>query len=654
MTSTSETDPREQRPYGSWPSDITADHVAAAGRKLSDVRIDTAAGRPTLYWIESRPDEAGRNTVMRLDDNGDAISLLDAPLSARSAVHEYGGGAFEVHAGIVWFVNAADQAIYRRHTDGKIEAVTSAEDDVRFADLQYDARHDRLFVVAETPLEGGEPKASIENVAADGTRGVVAEGHDFYASLRLCADSERLVWLAWNHPDMPWDATELWQTEIDADGIPGRPQCLWAPTDVSLFGPRFDPTGRLHIVCDENEWWNLYREQETGTFEPLTRECAEFGVPQWVFGQSTYSFTDDGRLIAMATKDGTWRLGEVDQHSGEFMPWPLAWDFYEQLQAMGDEVVVVAADARTPKQLVAIDRDRTPRVLRATDGLPADTALATPEPMNWPTADGDTAHGLFYAPTSHVYRGLENERPPLILKCHGGPTGATSTALDARIQYWTSRGYALLDVNYRGSTGYGRTYRQKLTDAWGVADVADCEYGARYLTERGLVDGERVLISGSSAGGYTVLCVLTFTDVAAAGASYYGIGDLRRLMASTHKFESRYLHRLIGADDALLTERSPLAHAERLSCPVLFLQGLKDKVVPPDQAETMAEALRERGVPVAYVVFADERHGFRDAANIRTAIESERAFYTRVLGIEGVDDCTALAIDNFDGPARAD
>ncbi|MES1950579.1 peptidase S9 prolyl oligopeptidase active site domain-containing protein [Salinisphaera sp. S4-8] len=655
MTQSQPSGERDIRPYGSWPSAITADNVAAAGRKLSDVCIDRARATPGPYWIESRPEEAGRNTIMALEAQGAAVSLLDAPLSARSAVHEYGGAAFTVHDGTLWFVNAADQVIYRRAVDGTITPVSAPDDAARFADLQYDPHHARLFVVAETPRADAEPKATIETIAADGTRQVVAEGHDFYASPRLAPDGKRLVWLAWNHPDMPWDASELWQADIAADGCLGSPHRLWAPADASLFGPRFDRRGRLHIVCDENEWWNIYRERrDTTGFEALTHERAEFGVPQWVFGQSTYAFTDDGRLIALASAAGVWRIGEVDRDSGEFRPWPLAWDFYEQIQALGDDIVVVAANARTPKQLVAIDREAAARVVRATDGLPADAALAMPEPVSWPTADGDNAHGLYYAPTSHSCRAPANERPPLILKCHGGPTGATSTALDARIQYWTSRGYAVLDVNYRGSTGYGRSYRQKLTGAWGVADVADCGYGARYLAERGLVDGQRVLISGSSAGGYTVLCVLTFTDIAAAGASYYGIGDLRRLMASTHKFESRYLHRLIGADDALLTQRSPLAHAEQLRCPVLFLQGLKDKVVPPDQAETMAAALRDRGVPVAYVVFAEERHGFRDAANIRTAIESERAFYTRVLGIAGVGDCMQLAIDNFEAAPPAD
>ena len=640
--------PRTIRAYGSWPSPISASHVAAAGRKLSDIRVDRAGAKPVLYWIEGLPEEAGRNTIMQLGHDGQTRSLLDAPVSARSAVHEYGGAAFTVHDGTVWFVNAADQAIWQRTARGDLRAITDATVPGRFADLQYEAAHERLFVVAETPRDNHEPRSTLEIVDATGQRTVVASSHDFHASPRLSPVGDRLVWLAWNHPDMPWDATELWQADIAADGRVGAPYCVWAPGQASLFGPGFDAYGRLHIVCDANDWWNIHRERADGDgFEALTQEAAEFGVPQWVFGQSTYAFTDDGRLIAMATRDGVWQLGEVELESGAFTPWPLEWDFYEQLRAFGDDVVVIAADARTPKQLIDVSAAPEPRVLRATDGLPVEAALSMPEPLSWPTGDGDIAHGLFYAPASAACAGPEGAAPPLILKCHGGPTGATSTALDARIQYWTSRGYALLDVNYRGSSGYGRAYRQKLAGAWGVADVVDCVHGARHLVAAGRVDGERVLISGSSAGGYTVLCVLTFTDVAAAGTSYYGIGDLSRLMASTHKFESRYLHRLIGDAPGRLDERSPLAHAERLNCPVLFLQGLKDKVVPPDQAETMAAALRQRGVPVAQVTFAGERHGFRDAANIRTAIESERAFYTRVLRIPGVDDLLSLAIDNF-------
>lgn len=642
---------RQRRPYGSWPSPISAADVATAGRKFADLEIDEAAtGTPELYWIESRPEQAGRNTIMRQSAGAAPYSLLDTPMSARSAVHEYGGGAFTVHAGIVWFVNAEDQAIWRRTPDGHLRRVTEAGDHTSYADLQYDARHDRLIAVAETARDDAEPVATIETIDAEGHRRVVAKGHDFHASPRLSPAGDRLVWLAWNHPDMPWDATELWQALLDADGGIGAPVCRWAPGNASLFGPLFDPDGRLYIVCDADNWWNIYREDvqtDTG-FEQLTHEAAEFGVPQWVFGQNTCAFTRDGTLYALATRDGVWQLGRVDRVDGSFNPLSLALDFFEQLHALGDTLVVVAADAASARHILAVSPDGPPRVLRESGGPGPIARLSRPEAVSWPTADNQVAHGLFYAPASHDYAGPADERPPLILKCHGGPTGATATALDARIQFWTSRGYAVLDVNYRGSTGYGRAYRQQLIGAWGVADVADCVHGAAYLGQRGDIDASRVLISGSSAGGYTVLCVLTFTDLAAAGASYYGIGDLRRLMASTHKFESRYLQRLIGADDALLQARSPLAHAEQLSCPVLFLQGLKDKVVPPDQARTMVEALRGRGIPVAHVTFEQERHGFRDAANIEYAIAAEQDFYRQVLGLPGDRDSVSLTIDNFE------
>mgnify|MGYP001171919725 CR=1 FL=1 len=341
-------------------------------------------------------------------------------------------------------------------------------------------------------------------------------------------------------------------------------------------------------------------------------------------------------------------LGEVDRETGKFRSLRQDFDFYEQIVALDEAVAVVAANPARAKHVRLFHADGSTEILQAADSLPADAALSRPESISWVTGDGRNAHGLFYAPASEIYGAPEDERPPVIIKCHGGPTGATNTALDARIQYWTSRGYAVLDVNYRGSTGYGRAYRQALVGAWGIADVEDCEYGAAHLAAADRIDPERVLISGSSAGGYTVLSVLTFTDLAAAGASYYGIGDLKRLLASTHKFESRYLDRLIGTETATLEARSPLYHAEQLSCPVLFLQGMRDKVVPPDQAESMVAALRESGVPVAYVAFDSERHGFKDADNIMTAIEAERTFYTRVLGIREVDDLEALTIENFD------
>ncbi len=488
-------------------------------------------------------------------------------------------------------------------------------------------------------------------IDAAGHGQIIAEGHDFYASPRLSPAGDRLVWLAWNHPDMPWDATALWQASIDNGGRFGTPECRQADAEVSLFAPFFDPAGRLYVVSDADNWWNIHREDDAANLQPLTRETAEFGLPQWVFGQSTCAFAVNGRLYALATADGTWQLGEVDTDSGAFAAIDVAATHLEQLCAAGNALALVAADAATPRRILRLAHDDHDvlqmDVVRATAGLPEGAALARPSPVSYPTADGDTAHALFYAPAHAEIVGPQDERPPLIIKCHGGPTGATSTAFDARIQYWTSRGFAVLDVNYRGSSGYGRAYRQKLTGVWGVADVADCVHGARYLDAGGRIDARRVLISGSSAGGYTVLCVLTFTDLAAAGASYYGIGDLTRLLASTHKFESRYLKRLIGDDADVLAARSPLNHADRLQCPVLFLQGLQDRVVPPDQAEAMVDALRQRGVPVAYVTFADERHGFKNAANIRYAIEAERIFYARILNLAGSEPLVGLEIDNL-------
>lgn len=637
------------RPYGSWPSSISAAHVAAAGRKFTDLAVDRgASGEPQLYWLESRPEEAGRNTIMTLSDHG-AVSCLDAPVSAQSAVYEYGGGAFTVHAGFLWFVNATDQAIWMRDPEGNLSAITDPEANRRFADLQYDARFGRLIAVAEDlAADGDEPTACVVSVHRDGRVETLASGHDFYASPRLAPDAGRLVWLAWNHPDMPWDVSELWQADIDPSGRISEPRALWQPRDTSLFGPVFDPEGRLHVVADVDEWWNIHRERIDGAgFEALTREHGEFGVPQWVFGQSTYDFTNDGRLFALMTQDGVWQIGEVDRETGLFQRLRQDCDFFEQIIALGDRVAVVAANPARAKHIRRLGFEGSGEVLRAADSLPADAALSRPEAMSWSTGDNATAHGLFYPPASERWSAPADERPPLILKCHGGPTGATDTALDARIQYWTSRGYAVLDVNYRGSTGYGRAYRMALDGVWGVADVEDCCSGAAHLAAADRIDPARVLISGSSAGGYTVLSVLAFTDLAAAGASYYGIGDLKRLLVSTHKFESRYLERLIGRDEATLIARSPLYHADQLSCPVLFLQGGQDKVVPPDQAESMVAALEARGVPVAYVRFESERHGFRNADNIMTAIESERTFYSRVLRVSDVEDLEPLTIENF-------
>lgn len=633
----------EERAYGTWPSPITPDTVAAAGRKLGQIALDDG----NLYWLEGRPEEGGRSTVVWLGADGAAHDLLDSRYDVRSAVHEYGGGAFAAAGGRLWFVNSGDQAVYRRDPDGAVARIAAGGDRC-FADLQVDRARNRLIAVCEDHGAPGEPRASLVAIAADGRVETIHAGRDFYASPRLAPAGDRLVWLAWDHPDMPWDGTELWQARLDAAGTPGVAERVAGGPGESLFGSVFAPDGTLYVVSDRSDWWNIHRVDPEG-LQAVTAEAAEFGLPQWVFGQSTCAFDDDGRLYALYTREGCWQLARVARDGGTLHPLPLPFTHLEQLRAGGGRLAFIGASPDEPATLCVMRTDGSglTRLRPAADLGLAPEALSRPEPVTYTTADGDIAHALYYPPCNPRCTGPADERPPLLIKCHGGPTGATGTGLDARLQFWTSRGFAVLDVNYRGSTGYGRAYRQKLYGAWGVADVADCVHGARHLAERGLTDPDRVLISGSSAGGYTVLCVLTFTGLAAAGASYYGIGDLERLLASTHKFESRYLRRLVGDDPEVLRERSPLHHAAQLDCPVLFLQGLKDKVVPPDQAEAMAAALRERGVPVAHVTFEGERHGFRDAANVRTAIAAELAFYGRILGFEPADDLPPLTIANL-------
>lgn len=636
-----------QADHGSWHSQIDAQAVAGATVKLGDIRGDTASGYNHLYWLEGRPSEAGRNCIVRLDGNnsqGAPEDCLPAPLSARSAVHEYGGAAYTVHAGNLWFVNAQDQAIYHRDKAGNTDQITKSGPN--FADLQYDPARQCLYAVCEThEHEDQEAHASLVRVElsndSKGKIATLATGRDFYASPRLSPDGKQLVWLCWDHPNMPWDGCELWALDLTTKQAPTY---MAGSEQESLFQPQFAPDGQLYVVSDRYQgWWNIHRVDEQG-LQAVTQEQAEFGLPQWVFGQSTYVFDAQGQLYSLLTRDGLWQLARIDlpsatstnQTGAELAIYNLPFTHLDQLRCVGDQLIFLGGNATQALTLCSLNTQTGKlTALRSASSVEWDEALlSTPQALDYPTADGDTAHALFYPPVNPGFSAAAGKKPPLLIKCHGGPTGATTTTLDPRIQFWTSRGFAVLDVNYRGSTGYGRAYRQKLTGAWGVADVQDCEYGAKYLAEQGWVDGDKTVITGSSAGGYTVLCVLCFSDIAAAGTSYYGIADLQRLLASTHKFESRYLGRLIGSDPELLKQRSPINHAEAVACPVLFLQGLKDKVVPPDQATAMAQVLHERGITVFYVPFAEERHGFKMAENIVKALESELAFYALVLGFE--------------------
>lgn len=637
---------RTVAPFGAWASPITADSIVGGTISLGGCALDGDAA----LWTEGRPAEGGRTVVVRLDPDGAPADVTPAPFNARSRVHEYGGGAVLAAGGDVFFVNFADQRLYRQ-TPGTPPAALTPEDDARYADMVLDAARDRLICVRENHAAEGLPVNDLVAVPlAGGAPQVLAQGRDFYAAPRLSPDGRQLAWLTWDLPAMPWDTTTLWRATLADDGGLDDAVAVAGGLAESVFQPAWAPDGTLHFVSDRSGWWNLYRATDDG--ESLCPMEAEFGLPLWQLGMRTYGFAGDGRLVAMCERDGLWSLGLVQD--GRFDAFDLPYTAFGALTVAGDTALFVGAAATVPPEVVRFDLGSGgTEVLKRSSGATVDAAfLSVPEPVTFPTEDDAVAHGFFYAPANGDFSGPPEALPPLMVRSHGGPTGATSSAFSLAIQYWTSRGFAVLDVNYRGSTGYGRAYREVLYGVWGLADVADCVAGAEFLAAQGRVDGERLAIRGGSAGGYTTLAALTFHHAFKAGASLYGIGDLEALAADTHKFESRYLDQLIGPYPArrdLYVARSPIHHAQRLDCPVIFFQGLDDKVVPPNQAEAMVASLTERGVPVAYVPFVGEGHGFRVAANIKRALEAELYFYGRVFGFDPADDIEPVEIANLGG-----
>jgi len=634
-------------PYGSWKSPITADRIVEGGVSLGQVALDGS----DIYWSEMRPAEGGRHVILRWR-HGAVEEVLPAPFSARTRAHEYGGGAFMVNDGVLYFSNDRDQLLYRLAPDNPPQAITVGADK-RYADGVIDHRHHRILCVCEDHSAGGEPVNTIVAIDREGCREarVLVAGQDFYASPRLSPDGRRLAWLSWNHPDMPWDGAELWLADMGPDGLPANPRCVAGGREESVFQPLFAPDGTLYFVSDRSHWWNLYRWRDEHV-EALAPLEAEFGLPQWIFGLSTYAFDSAQRLVCTFNRAGAWHLAVLDTDTLRLDEIATPFSDISHVMAGDGMAVFVAASATLPAAVVSLDlATHRYEILRASvTDVPDPGYLSAPQPLAYPSTHGETAHALYYPPANRDFRAPAEEKPPLLVLSHGGPTSAASRALNLRIQYWTSRGFAVLDVNYRGSTGYGRAYRCKLNGQWGMADVEDCITGARYLVDRGLVDKERLAIRGSSAGGYTTLCALTFHTMFRAGAVYYGVSDLEALARDTHKFEAHYLDRLIGPYTTcrdLYRERSPIHHADKLSCPVIFFQGLEDKVVPPEQTEKMVNALRVRNIPVAYVPFEGEQHGFRRAENIRRALEAEFYFYSRLFGFTPADPVAPVAIENF-------
>lgn len=632
--------------YGTWPSPLPAATVAAAGRRITDIAVDGQE----IYWGETRPLDGGRVTILHREPGGVVHELIAAPYSARTRVHEYGGGAITAAGGTLYFSNFADQRLYRVRSSGTPEPITPARD-WRYADGVVDKARDRLVCVREDHTGGGHEPGN-EIVAIDLRTGeftVLASGADFYASPRLSPDGKSLCWIEWSHPNMPWDGTRLMTACFSPDGTLAAPVQIAGGETEAITGPRWSPSGVLHFVSDRTGWWNLYRRTGSG-IEPLWPCAAEFGIPHWTFGTSMYAF-DGADIVCIHGTSGAWRLAVIPANGGAPRPIDLPYTELSSLHVSAGKALLIAASPTASPALIAVDLARgTADVVREPASTPLlATSISQPEAITFPSTRGE-AHAFFYPPHNPGYEGLAAERPPLVVIGHGGPTGNASTAFSAGIQFWTTRGFAVLDVDYGGSTGHGRAYRERLAGAWGLTDVEDCIAGARHLVQRGDVDGQRLLIRGGSAGGYTTLCALTFHDVFRAGASHYGIGDLEALAKDTHKFESRYLEKLVGPYPArrdLYVARSPIHHIDRLARPVIFFQGLEDKVVPPEQAETMVAALRAKGLPVAYVPFAGEQHGFRRAENIVAALEGELYFYGRVLGFTPADALAPIPIDNL-------
>jgi len=630
-------------PYGSWRSAITSDLIVGETVGLLDVAVDG----DDIYWIEGRPSDGGRNILVRRSPDGQLTDITPAGFSARTRVHEYGGAAATIYNRAVWFSNFADQRLYRQEPGAAPVALTPPPEaggsNWRYAEGRIDTTRNRWIGVREEHAGDGTVTNTLVAVdpAGQGPGRVLARGHDFYATPRLSPDGKCLSWLTWDHPNMPWVGTELWIARVAGDGGLTEPRCIAGGPSESIFLPEWTPDGSLIFVSDRTGWWNLYGCDPKGgdAGRPLCPREAEFGRAQWVFGQSTYAFLAPGRLACAFTEEGRSRLAILDLNSGVLNPLDLPYAEFGYVRAVGGRIVCLAGSPADPTSVVIVDPETGAcEGLRQAATVAADPQLrrcfSAPRPLEFPTEGGLTAFAHYYPPHNPDYEAAQGEKPPLVVKCHGGPTSSASSVLDLRIQYWTSRGIAVLDVDYGGSTGYGRAYRGRLEGQWGVVDVDDCVNAARHAAASGLADPDRMVITGGSAGGFTVLAALARRDLFRGGASYYGVSDIAALARDTHKFESRYLDWLIGAypDRAdLYAERSPVTHAAGLRRPVIFFQGSEDRIVPPNQTETMVDALRGQGIPVGYFLFSGEQHGFRRAENIKRALDAELYFYAALV-----------------------
>jgi len=630
-------------PYGAWPSPLDAATVAGDTLDFGPVAVDDG----TVYWLERRPSEGGRGVVMRADPDGEPTAVTPRDHDIRTTVHEYGGGDFAVVDGAVVYSRFDDQRLYRVAAAGDDDPTPltpepPAERATRYADVAATPDGQRIYAVRERhagPDVDEEPVNDLVTLPADGgDPTVVAAGHDFYSFPRVAPEGDRLCFTTWDHPRMPWDGTELHVAPLREDGTLGDVATVAGGPEESVFGPTWGPDGTLYVVSDRTGWWNVYRRVD-GDTEVIREEAAEWGTPQWTFGLGTVAALSEGRLAAIRNESGRQELGFLDPETGGFEVSDLPFDVYPhpRLATDGEVLATIAAGPATAPSVVRWEPGNGHEVLRESFSLDLDEGyISEPTHVTFPSGDAE-AHALYYPPRNPEVTAPGDAAPPLVTLVHGGPTSQTMPLLNAERQFFTTRGFAVADVNYRGSTGYGRAYRDALDGEWGVVDTQDCVAAAEYLASEGKADPDRLAIRGGSAGGYATLCALAFHDTFDAGASYYGVADLRALAEHTHKFESRYLDGLVGPlpeAEAVYEERSPGAHADGIAAPLLVLQGGEDRVVPSEQAEGLVDALVETGTPYGYVEFPEERHGFRTAAARERALREELRFYAAAFDLE--------------------
>ena len=646
--------------YGTWKSPIQSSLIVENTISPTEIQVDEQGN---VFWVELRPFESGRNVLRSSQDKED---LIPKPFNCRTRVHEYGGGSYIVKNDQLYFTDFADQRIYlvdlKEKSAPKPVSQESNRSSLRYADFTVDTFHGQLIAVHEDHQNESDVQNSIVAISTKGPSTMVTleSGYDFYSSPKISPNGQYLIWLSWNHPNMPWDQTELWIGEISDEKTFSliNKRKLFGKQDESIVLPQWSPDGKsIYFVSDRTDWWNIYRANVDGqALEHISDMEAEFGGPAWQFASSYYGFDSNGNIIATYWKNGTAKLVHIDAQSKKLTPLSATEEYTDirSVRVRNQTVYFIGSSSVKPTEVVAfnIETNKKEIVCRSTDVTIDSRYLSVPEMVTFKSGNA-IAHGIYYPPKNDDYKVPKDteELPPLLVRTHGGPTSATTSAFNLRIQYWTSRGFALLDVNYRGSTGYGRQYRDSLKDNWGIFDVEDCVSGAEYLVQQKKADRNRVTIDGGSAGGYTTLCALTMHNYFSAGASHYGVSDLEALARDTHKFEARYLDRLIGeypAKKQIYQDRSPINHIQNLSKPLIFFQGAEDKIVLPSQAEMMVNALREKHLPVAYVLFEGEQHGFRKAENIRKSLDGQFYFFSKLFHFQMADSVEPILIENFD------